>query len=73
MSKFDFGSFFKELGEFIWEAIKEVEWRKLLYEAWIDIIKPKLEEYVKDTSSKWDDVMLAGLDRIIEKFLKPEA
>ena len=62
----------KKLGAFFWEVLKELDWKKVLYKAYIDVVQPKLRAYVTDTENKWDDVMVSGLDRIVDVFLNPD-
>ncbi len=63
---------FKALGKFGLEILKEMDYKKLLYKAYNEIIKAKLEKLVADSESKIDDVILAGFNQLVEKFLKPE-
>jgi len=62
----------KKLWGFVLDILKDVEWQSFLYELYRDKVRGKLEEYVKDTESKFDDVMFSGIDALIEAFLKPE-
>ena len=62
----------KELGVFFWEVLKDLEWQTVLYDAYVKVIRPKLEAKVADSASKWDDVVFKGLDSAISKWVKPE-
>lgn len=63
----------ESLKKFALEVLKEIDYKKILYKGWKEVIKPKLEKYVADTESKWDDVMLEGLDKIASSFLNKSA
>lgn len=63
----------KELSGFFWNVAKEMPWQKICYDAYTQIARTRLQEMVKDSESKMDDVIFAGIDRLVESFLKPKA
>ncbi len=63
---------FKNLGVFLLDVLKQLDWQSVLYKAYKDIVRTKLEEMVLDSESKIDDVIFAGIDRLVEAFLAPK-
>lgn len=63
---------FKKLFKMVLEYLKEMDWQEQLYNLYVKVARPKLEEWVKSTETKFDDVMLDGLNKIVDTFLKPE-
>lgn len=61
----------KNLFDSLLAILKDLDWKEFLYKAYTGKIRPKLEEYVKNTASKWDDVALNAADVLIDKFIKP--
>lgn len=56
----------------VWEFLtKEIDGKNLIYKLYNEVIMPKLEEYVLSTESKWDDVMLQGINQIVKAFFGP--
>jgi len=62
----------KALGEALLLVLKEIDWKPIVYKGLKDSLLPLLKKKVADTESKWDDVAVSGLERIVELFLKPE-
>lgn len=63
---------FKQLGIFLLEALKKLDWKTVLYKAYMSTVKPMLDEKVKNSASKIDDVIEAGLTQLVIKFLGPD-
>jgi hypothetical protein len=62
----------KQLGLFILEALKKLDWKTVLYKAYMNTVKPMLDKKVQDSASKIDDVIVNGLTQLVIKFLGPE-
>ena len=62
----------KKLGIFLLDVLKQLDWKSVLYKAYKDIVEAKLQELVESSESKIDDVIKAGVDQLVEKFLAPE-
>ena len=45
----------------------------VFYDLYIDLAKPKLEEWVKDSETKIDDYCMDAINLLVDKFLKPDA
>jgi len=59
--------------ELLKSILGNLDWKDLLYGVWLDSLKPKLNDLVADTESKWDDIAVSSLEILIDKFLKPDA
>lgn len=66
------GDLFKQLGLFLLEALKKMDWKTVVYKSYMETVKPILDAKVKDTASKIDDVIVNGLTQLVVKFLGPE-
>ncbi len=60
----------KAIGKFL---VKEINVRELSYKAYKEVLMPYLEKKVASTESAWDDIMLKGVNQLVEVFLKPKA
>jgi len=60
------------LGKFLLEALKQVDYKKVLYLACKNTFLPYLKALSLKTESKVDDVIYNGLERMVEVFLAPE-
>ena len=49
-----------------------MEWKTVIYKAYVNVIQPKLAAKVASTESKIDDVMVKGLDSCMDAFFKPK-
>ncbi len=59
--------------QFFSEALKELDWKKLLYEGIKNNIIPAMRKSATLTTTKIDDVMVDGLEHFCEAYLKPAA
>ncbi len=62
----------KQLGTFFLEVLKELDWKAVVYKACMNTVIPKLELKAKDSNSKIDDVIVAGLKQLVVKYLSPD-
>lgn len=62
---------FKALGEFALEVLKKLDWKTVVYKAFMQTVLPMLEEKSKSSESKIDDVIVAGVKQLMIKFLGP--
>lgn len=63
---------FKEIGKVVLDALKEVDWKPVIYEVCMKIV-PVMEKKALASDSKVDDVMVQGFKRAVEVFLKPKS
>ena len=63
---------FKQLGIFALAVLKKLDWKTVVYKALMGTMLPMLEQKAKDSTSKIDDVIVAGLRQLIVKFLGPD-
>lgn len=61
----------KQLWGFIVEAASKMEWRSVVYSFFAESILPELKKLVEKSESKIDDVIYAGVERLVDVFLKP--
>jgi len=54
------------------EMFAKMEWEKVLWTAYSTTLKPMLLKKVTDSSSKIDDVIFKGVDKLIETYLGPK-
>ena len=59
--------------QFFSEALKHLDWKKLLYDGMKANILPAFKKAAADTTTKIDDVMVQGLEHFVEAYLKPPA
>ena len=57
----------------IWAGIMsilgDIDWKPIIHDALMKHLVPSLRKAAADTEKKWDDVMVNGLERIIQTFL----
>ena len=65
------GDIFKQLGIFLLSALKQLDWKAVIYKLCNGTILPALKKKVDASTSKVDDVIYAGLERLVDSFLAP--
>jgi len=60
------------LKELAIETFKKLDWEKVLYTAYVSTVRPMLEKKVTESTSKIDDVIFKGIDKLVETYLGPE-
>jgi hypothetical protein len=63
---------FAQLWKFILEGLKKLDWKKVVYSACKTTFLPMLKKLAESTSSKIDDAIYIGLERLVEVFLAPD-
>lgn len=63
---------FEMLKDIAVEALKKMQWEKVVYTAYVSTIRPMLEKKVTDSESKIDDVIFKGIDKLVETYLGPD-
>jgi len=66
----------KKIGAFLFEEVKKVEWKPILYSAYHKSVKDKLQKKVESNDAenvKWDNMVFEAVNLLIETFLKPDA
>lgn len=62
----------KNLGSFAVAALKELDWKTVLYKACKDTVLPMIKKLIDNPNSKIDDVIYAGLEKLVEAYLGPD-
>lgn len=61
------------LKDFLLGILKSINIKALLYGFYKNNLRPELEKLVASTSVEWDNMALAAVDMLIEKFLGSDA
>ena len=59
--------------DFLQLLMKAMDWKKVLFSAWVSAVKPSLEKLVASTENKFDDFALMSVSYLVEKFLGDDA
>lgn len=67
-----FTAFLGFLKEILFAILKTTDWKGVLYKTAKATVLPIIAKKIADSNSKVDDVIYAGVERLIEKFFAPE-
>lgn len=59
--------------KFFADAVSHMDWKKMLYDGVKGNVIPALRKAAKDNQTSIDDVMVDGLEHLVDAYLKPDA
>lgn len=52
-------------------VLKKINYKKILFDIYLESVSPVLDDLVKSSDAKWDDNLKAAFDLIIHRLVKP--